>query len=579
MGIVGISIRNCTHNFFRRILKAMEFEHKPELSVIMPAFNEGGHLFENIRETREVLQTSGHDAEIVVVDDGSTDNTFAEIEQAVRTFDRVIAARNPYNMGKGMALRTGFDHARGSLIVFLDADLDLHPSQINRLLVEIGRGNCDVVVTSKHHPESRLAYPFSRKVASLGYYFIIKILFGLPVRDTQTGLKMFRREVLDRVFHRLLVKTYAYDVELLATAVRFGFRICEIPVVLDYRRAVTWERIKPGDILRIFADTLAIFYRLRVLRYYDTERPPAPGRPEPVLVVTRGAPPSDTVVNRLALDTNTRFAILGAVSGRFPRNMLAFLDEAGLAGWLGNEGKDIACVGFLGAECVPLGSWVKNALRTFADQTVHAVCGPIVPGPTASLGEKVAAMLSTSVLTRGPNQYLHAITRIKPVQRGSMDNLFIRASHIHCEGISNGLVRQNGMLFDTARAGSLRYDPDVAVSRQVPPFMLPCLKQVARESAGEGAKLRGCRPVNSRLWIFAPFLWAIFLLLGWLVVPAAVYLGAIWLYAAILLLAGLMYLEPLALPFFMLGIALNHLVRAVAAPFGALRSLFRGPHP
>ena len=554
----------------------MEFEHTPEISVIMPAFNEGGHLYENIRETREILAASGHDAEIVAVDDGSTDNTFAEIERAVRAFDGVIAARNPYNMGKGMALRSGFDHARGSLIVFLDADLDLHPSQIIRLLEEIGRGNCDVVVTSKHHPESRLAYPFSRKVASLGYYFIIKTLFSLPVRDTQTGLKMFRREVLDRVFHRLLVKTYAYDVELLATAVRFGFRICEIPVVLDYRREVTWGRIKAGDILRIFADTLAIFYRLRVLRYYDTERPSAPGSPEPVLVVTREEPPSDTVVSRLALDTNTRFAILGAASGESGRNMLAFADESGLAGWLGTEGKDIACVGFLGPGCVPLGSWVKNALRTFADPSVQAVCGPIVPGPTASLGRKVAAMLSTSVLTRGPNQYLHAITRFKPVQRGSMDNLFIRASHIRPEGISNGLVRQNGMLFDTAGSGSLRYDPDVAVSRHVPPFMAPYLIQVARESAAEGALLRGYRPMNSWLWIFAPFLWAMFLLLGWLAIPSDVYFGVIGLYAAILLAAGLMYLEPLALPFFMLGVALNHLVQAVAAPVGVLRSLFRG---
>ena len=138
------------------------------ISIIMPAYNEAAHIFENIRMTCEVMREVGIPSEIIAVDDGSDDNTLKEIERAARTFDNVIVARNPYNMGKGMALRTGFDYSGGDVVVFLDADLDLHPSQIQTLIDVLEAGPYDVVVTSKHHPESRLDYPWFRKVASWG---------------------------------------------------------------------------------------------------------------------------------------------------------------------------------------------------------------------------------------------------------------------------------------------------------------------------------------------------------------------------------------------------------------------------
>ena len=175
-----------------------------------------------------------------------------------------------------MALRTGFDYSSGNTIVFLDADLDIPPAQILNLVHVLEAGPYDIVITSKHHPNSKLNYPWFRKVASWGYYFIIKFLFNLPVRDTQTGLKVFRRTVLESVFHRLLVKKFAYDIELLATSVRLGYKVFEIPVILDFKRNMKWGRIKFKDVANLFIDTLAIFYRLKILKYHDAERPSAP---------------------------------------------------------------------------------------------------------------------------------------------------------------------------------------------------------------------------------------------------------------------------------------------------------------
>ncbi|MFC1551526.1 glycosyltransferase family 2 protein [Candidatus Latescibacterota bacterium] len=242
------------------------------ISVIMPAFNEGACIFENIRTTNVVLTDAGLNSEIIAIDDGSSDNTMSEINRAAETFENVKSASNPHNMGKGMALKNGFGVSTGDIVVFMDADLDLHPSQINNLIAKLDSGQCDVVVTSKHHPESKLSYPMTRKIVSYVYYLIIKLLFNLPVRDTQTGLKLFRREVLENAFHRMLVKTYAYDVELLAISVKYGFKIKEIPVVLDFKRGMKWGRIRIKDVVEIFIDTLAIFYRLRIIKYYDAER-------------------------------------------------------------------------------------------------------------------------------------------------------------------------------------------------------------------------------------------------------------------------------------------------------------------
>ncbi len=237
----------------------------------MPAYNEGARIFDNISTTMGVLNDAGLTFEIIAIDDGSSDNTLSEIKRAAETFPLVKAASNKHNMGKGMALKNGFAAASGDIVVFMDADLDIHPSQISNLIDKLDSGQCDVVVTSKHHPESKLSYPLSRKIVSYVYYLIIKILFNLPVRDTQTGLKLFRHEVLDHAFHRMLVKTYAYDVELLAITVSAGYTVKEIPVVLDSRRGMKWGRITIRDVITIFLDTLAIFYRLRILKYYDRD--------------------------------------------------------------------------------------------------------------------------------------------------------------------------------------------------------------------------------------------------------------------------------------------------------------------
>jgi glycosyltransferase involved in cell wall biosynthesis len=237
----------------------------------MPAYNEGPRIFDNIIETVHTMEEICPSYELIVVDDGSKDNTNKEAQRAAARYANVKAVRYTNNGGKGNALKYGFRHATGDLVVFLDADLDLHPRQIKTFLDYMQRSNADVVIGSKRHKLSQLDYPMKRRVLSAGYSLFIKALFNLSVKDTQTGLKLFKRQVLEEVFPKVLVKRYAFDLELLVNVRHRGYNIVEAPITLSFQRGkgrfgrIGFEEIKP-----IAIDTAAIFYRLRFLKYYDS---------------------------------------------------------------------------------------------------------------------------------------------------------------------------------------------------------------------------------------------------------------------------------------------------------------------
>jgi glycosyltransferase involved in cell wall biosynthesis len=239
-----------------------------KISVIIPAYNESKDIAANLRAVVAALSPFAPHLELVVVDDGSVDQTW---QQAVSACDvqnaEVRVLRYERNQGKGYALACGALRATGDFVVFLDADLDLHPEQVAGFFDVMFRRSADAVIGSKWHPQSVVEYPPWRKILSRGYYGVVQMLFGLPVRDTQTGLKIFRATLLQAVVPRLLAKRFAFDVELLAVAHRMGFRIAEAPVLLRPQRDM--PRLRLHDVWFVLVDTLAIFYRIYLRRYYD----------------------------------------------------------------------------------------------------------------------------------------------------------------------------------------------------------------------------------------------------------------------------------------------------------------------
>lgn len=238
-------------------------------SIIIPAFNEGDIIKASLEETVKVFNDFDRCYEIIVVDDGSRDETFSAACQIACQHKNIKVKRNFSNYGKGRAIKKAFRYVDGNYVVFLDADLELHPGQVETLFDILRLNEADVVIGSKLHPNSKVEYPLSRKIVSVVYYMMIKMLFGLPVHDTQTGLKIFKTDVLRRVFPKILVKKFAFDLEILVNAQRLGYKIAEAPIVLERKRK--YGRIGWRAFWQTGVDTLAIFYRMFVLKYYEKD--------------------------------------------------------------------------------------------------------------------------------------------------------------------------------------------------------------------------------------------------------------------------------------------------------------------
>lgn len=241
---------------------------KKLLSIIVPAYKQEATIQKDLENINKVLSEGLRDYryEIICVVDGAVDRTLKEAKKIKLPHLRVLSYRE--NKGKGYAVRYGMVRSKGDLISFLDAGMEISPASIMMLMAHMEWYNADVIVGSKRHPVSRVNYPPLRHILSVGYHFGIKTLFGIPLTDTQSGIKIFKRKVLEKVLPRLLIKRYAMDIEILAVARHLGFkRIYEAPIEVKFDKRTSG--IHWTTIFHMVWDTLEVFYRLKILGYYN----------------------------------------------------------------------------------------------------------------------------------------------------------------------------------------------------------------------------------------------------------------------------------------------------------------------
>lgn len=239
------------------------------LSLIVPAYKQEKTIIEDLINIDKTLNKGlplEYDYEIICVVDGFLDKTLENAQKVKSKKIKVLGYEK--NHGKGNAVRFGMRQAKGDLVSFLDAGMDISPKGVMMLMSHMEWYNADIIVGSKRHPVSRVNYPILRHILSIGYHLGVKILFGLPLTDTQSGLKIFKRKVIKAILPRLLVKRYAMDIEMLAVAKYLGFgRIYEAPIEVKFDKRTS--HIKWQTIFKMFWDTAAVFYRLKILHYYD----------------------------------------------------------------------------------------------------------------------------------------------------------------------------------------------------------------------------------------------------------------------------------------------------------------------
>lgn len=242
------------------------------VSVIVPAYRQEKTIVRDLNRIKVVLDILRYPAELICVVDGKNDKTFEKASRFAKNYPNIKVIGYDTNKGKGYAVRFGMAESKGDVVGFMDAGMDLNPKGLFILLEHFEWYEADIIVGSKRHPVSKVEYPWQRKLLSFGYQLLVFLLFGLRIRDTQVGMKFFNREVLEKVLPRLLVKAYAFDVEILSVANYLGYkRIFEAPVELKLRFGGTSTITSQKFIRTVTAmliDTLAIFYRLNILHYY-----------------------------------------------------------------------------------------------------------------------------------------------------------------------------------------------------------------------------------------------------------------------------------------------------------------------
>jgi glycosyltransferase involved in cell wall biosynthesis len=242
------------------------------LSVVIPAFKQEKTIIRDINNIVKTLNELEYKYEIILVIDGMHDKTY---ERALTLKSKKVNVLGyEKNHGKGHAIRFGMMHAKGDIIGFIDAGMDIHPAGLKMLLSHMEWYNADIIVGSKLHPVSKVDYPFYRTVLSWGYRLLTRVLFGFQVRDTQVGLKFFKRKVVRDVVPKLEVNRFAFDIEILAVAYALGYkRIFEAPVEINFNNSSNIVSTKLWKIIAsMILDTFRVYYKVRVIRLYTKRK-------------------------------------------------------------------------------------------------------------------------------------------------------------------------------------------------------------------------------------------------------------------------------------------------------------------
>jgi dolichyl-phosphate beta-glucosyltransferase len=230
----------------------------PELSIVIPAYNEQSRLPQTLAKIRAWLESQPFAAEVIVVDDGSTDGTAAVVAAHRADWPALRLLSNPGNRGKGYSVRHGAQEALGRIVLFTDADLSAPIDEAPKLLaaleshdIAIGSRALNRELIEKHQTALR-------EYAGMVFNLVVRLVLGLPFADTQCGFKAFRREPCQIVFQQQRIERFGFDPELLFIAKRHGLTTAEVPV--------RWAH-DPGTRVVVLRDSVHMFLEVCIIRW------------------------------------------------------------------------------------------------------------------------------------------------------------------------------------------------------------------------------------------------------------------------------------------------------------------------
>jgi glycosyltransferase involved in cell wall biosynthesis len=248
----------------------------PQLSIVIPAYNESARIEQTLERVMSCVEKQGWDAEVLVVDDGSTDRTPQVIHRWMERYPRLHLIQNEGNRGKGYSVRNGLLQAVGEVVMFTDADLSAPMEEAERLLAAIADG-ADVAIGSRWMDKTRqtIHQPLYRRFFGRCFNWVTRMVMGLPFKDTQCGFKAFKRPVAQVIFRLQRIERWGFDPEILFIARKLGYDIREVPVTWGHDERSRMSYLKDGmkmleEMAAIRANSLAGRYDEDIAALKDT---------------------------------------------------------------------------------------------------------------------------------------------------------------------------------------------------------------------------------------------------------------------------------------------------------------------
>ncbi len=246
------------------------------LTFIIPAYNESVRIRPTLHALLRYVQEQNWEAEILVVNDGSSDDTAQIVREYGRSHPQVLLLENPGNRGKGFSVRNGMLHARGDICLFTDADLSSPMTEAQKLFDAMDRG-ADVAIGSRwlRTELQTERQPLYRQAFGRIFNLALRVILGLRFADTQCGFKAFRRDAAQRIFSLQRIERWGFDPEILFLARRAGLRVEEVPVLWAHSEGTRLHPLRDG--LRMFLEVLRVRW-YAMTGQYAAAAVPSPGK-------------------------------------------------------------------------------------------------------------------------------------------------------------------------------------------------------------------------------------------------------------------------------------------------------------
>ncbi len=219
----------------------------PDYSIVIPAFNEATRIPATLREVVGCVRKNAWSAEVIVVDDGSSDSTAEVVRNFAASAPEVRLVQNPGNRGKGYSVRSGILQALGNVVMFTDADLSAPMEEAQGLFDAIA-GGADIAIGSRWLERTRqtIRQPLYRQFFGRCFNAVTRFVMALPFADTQCGFKAFTRNAAQTVFQLQTIERWGFDPEILFIALKRGYRIQEVPVSWAHDERTRMSYLKDG---------------------------------------------------------------------------------------------------------------------------------------------------------------------------------------------------------------------------------------------------------------------------------------------------------------------------------------------